>query len=68
MEVTPEELEISAAIKPRPFLLVRTTWFFGVFVASGTTRWALGGLSRARAWLGAQWTQASSRARGVTSR
>ena len=67
MEVTPEEIEMSAAIEPRPFLVVRTTWFFGVFVASGAMRWALGGLSRGGAWLAAEWRRAATRAKGVTS-
>lgn len=64
MEVTPEEIEISAAIKPRPLLVLRTTWFFGVFVASGALRWTFERLSRGRAWLAAEWKRAASCARG----
>jgi hypothetical protein len=68
MEVTPEEIEISAAIKPPPFLVVRTTWFFGVFVASAAVRWTFQRLSRGRAWLAAEWRRAASRASSVTRR
>jgi hypothetical protein len=55
------ELDMSA-IKPRPFVLVRTAWFFGVFVTTGAFRWIVEGFSRARAGLAAQWRHAALRA------
>jgi hypothetical protein len=50
------------AMKPRPFVLVRTAWFFGVFVTTGAFRWTVERFSRARAWLVAEWRHAAIRA------
>jgi hypothetical protein len=50
------------AIKPRPFVLVRTAWFFGVFVTTGALRWVVERFTRAGAWLGAEWRHAAIRA------
>jgi hypothetical protein len=57
------ELELSAALMPRPFVLARTAWFFGVFVAIGAFRWTVDRFSHGRAWLVAEWTRAASRAK-----
>jgi hypothetical protein len=56
-------LETGAPMKPRPFALVRTAWFFGVFVTTDTLRSAVDRLSRARAWFVTEWKRAAARAR-----
>jgi hypothetical protein len=53
-----------AAIKPRPFVLARTAWFFGVFVTIGAFRWTVEWFSYRRAWLVAEWRRAASHAKG----
>jgi hypothetical protein len=57
----PSELELGA-LKPRPLVLARTAWFFGVFVTTGAFRWTVERFSRARAWLVAEWRHAAIRA------
>ena len=56
------EVAQSAAVKPRPLVLARTTWFFGVFVATGVFRWTVERFSRGGAWLVAEWRHAAIRA------
>ena len=60
---SPSELEMRVAIQPRSVVLVRTAWFFGVFVTTGAFRWTIGRLSAGRAWLAAEWRHAAIRAK-----
>jgi hypothetical protein len=53
---------MASALKPRPLVFARTAWFFGLFVATEASRWTVARLSRARAWLVAEWRHAALRA------